>query len=514
MKNILNNVRNVALVLAGIGIASACADYLDVPVNGQVPDTEFYKTDSDAVIALSAVYDGLSNSYNHIWASMYLLREIPSDDTHAGGADGNDQAGHQQIDDFIHESTNDQILPAWRNQWATIYRANKVVDRTTGDSPLKKRVIAEAKFLRAFIYFDLVTFWGKVPLVLTEVLPADYATLKEREETSVIYAQIEKDLTEAIVDLPERNEYGGADRFRASKGAAQALLGKVHLYQEEYDEAADLFDAVIATGEYELERLAIFNFSKSTEFGKESLFEINYVSTQQYDWGNYPWGGPTEDNIIVQLMGPRNVDGTPFSAPAGDSITLGWGFCNPTGELYDAYVDAGDVNRRMTFVQSVAEFQGAGGIWTPDDWDFDGVLRRKYGHFTTDSGPPITELNHTTNWRLIRFADVLLMAAEAHALKDTPDEAQALEYLNDVRQRPGTNLPDVVGASGAALFDAIVLERRLELSFEGHRFADLVRWGLADDELSDLGFTSNKNELYPIPNQDVIAIGMEQNPNY
>jgi hypothetical protein len=512
MKNILKKVKNVAVVLAGMGIASSCADYLDVPVNGLLSEGSFYQTEEDALVGLSSVYDGVSNVYNHIWASMYLIREIPSDDTNAGGADENDQAGHQQIDDFKHGSTNDQILPAWTNLWATVYRANKVVNRTTGDTEVKARVIAEAKFLRAFLYMDLVTFWGDVPLILDDLDPSQFASIP-RAPKAEVYAQMEKDLTEAIDALPVKSAYGASEKFRISKGAAQSLLGKVYLYQEKYSDAATIFESVISSNQYSLENKAIWNFSKASEFGKESIFEINYVNTQQYDWGNYPWGGPTEDNIIIQLMGPRSVDGTPYTPMSGDSLTLGWGFCNPTAEIYDVAVAAGDVTRRQSFMTSKPEFDANGGIWTPDDHDFEGIMRRKYGHFTAESGGPIGELNHTTNWRLIRYADVLLMAAEANALKASPDENKARTYLNQVRQRPGTNLA-ASAASGAALFDAIVLERRLELCFEGHRFADLVRWGLADDELADQGFVAGKNELMPIPNQDVVAAGMDQNPNY
>jgi len=525
MKKIYLKYRNVAVVLLGMGIVSACADYLDVPLTGKIAESEFYKTETDAALAATAAYDQLSNCYNNVWASMYLLREIRSDDVNAGGADDKDQQGHQLLDDFKIDSQNDQMLPAWRNLWQVVYRTNKLINKTIGDTPVKARLIAEGKFLRALCYHDLVTFWGDVPLVLTEIPVADFGNVP-RVATNEVYDQIEKDLEEAIPDLPTRDVYGPGDRFRVSKGAAQALLGKVHLYQEEFDEAITALDAVINSGKYSLEAEAIWAFSVKGEFGKESVFEVNYVNTQQYDWSNYPWNDSKEDNIIVQLMGPRGIDGTEYKAPPdpdgldgpikGDSITLGWGFVTPTEELYDSYVAAGDVSRRRSFVMSVDEFEAIGGIWTPDDWDFEGMLRRKYGHFTTESGPPVTELNHTTNWKLIRYSDVLLMAAEAYARDITsPNEAQARIYLNMVRQRPGNNgeLADVA-ASGAALMDAIVLERRLELAFEGHRFADLVRWGLADDELSDLGFVAGKHELLPIPTVDIIATGWDQNQNY
>jgi hypothetical protein len=136
MKKLINKVKNVAVVLTGLSIASACADYLDVPVNGLLSESEFYQTDNDALVALSGVYDRLSNTYNHIWASMYLIREIRSDDTNAGGADDRDQAGHQLLDDFKHDASNDQVLACWKNLWTVVYRANKLINKTVADTDL------------------------------------------------------------------------------------------------------------------------------------------------------------------------------------------------------------------------------------------------------------------------------------------------------------------------------------------------------------------------------------------
>lgn len=510
MKRTISKIKNVTLVLLGLYTASACSDYLDVPVNGSLNEDVFYKTDDHALNGLTAAYDRLGNSYNHIWASMYLIREIPSDDSNAGGADDKDQAGHQQIDDFKHDSENDQVKAAWDNLWSTVYRTNKVINNTTPESDLRKRIIAEALVLRAYTYLDLVTFWGDVPLV-TEDIPSTEFTNIARTPKAEVYAQLETDLLAAIPNLPKKSQYGAGDRFRVSKGTAQSLLGKIYLYQNKFTEAAQQFDEVINSNEYQLEANSAWVFAKENEFGKESIFELNYVNTENYDWGNYPWGNSSEDNIIVQLMGPRGVDGTQFVAPAGDSITTGWGFVNPTAELYNAY-PVGDEDRRDATALSEVDFKADGGIWTPDDWDYEGIMRRKYGHYPTESGGPITELNHTTNWRLIRYSDVLLMAAEAHNRKPSADDVKALGYLNQIRTRPGTNLAPVA-VVGTALFDAIILERRLELAFEGHRFADLNRWGLAEEELGNLGFQA-KHALMPIPATDVRAAGMTQNTGY
>jgi starch-binding outer membrane protein, SusD/RagB family len=507
MREIILKTKNVVVVLFILSVASACNDYLDQPVNGNLSEDEFYKTENDALNGLTAAYDAYSNVYNAIWPSMYLIREIPSDDVNAGGSDQNDQAGFQQIDDFTHDSQNDQVQGAWRNVWAAVYRANKVIAKTDASSDVMKRFVAEAKVLRAFLYMDLVSMWGGVPLITDDIPAADYTT-QVRASKDEVLSLIEQDLTEAIPDLPLKSAYSAADKYRASKGTAQALLGKALLYHENYANALTQFEAVINSGEFDLEDEVTAVFDITNEFGKESLFELNYIGDGR-DWGSYDWSSTKNDNVIVQLMGPR---GDYYVQAPGDSLTGGWGFNTPTDEVYQAYVSAGDTDRRQRFIESQAELEAAGGDWTNNSaWDYEGYFRRKYGHFSTQSGGPVGELNYATNFVLLRYADVLLMAAEA--ANKSGNDVDAVTYLNMVRARPSTNLAPVV-ATGAALFDAIVLERRLELAFEGHRFVDLVRWGLADDELGDLGFVAGKHEVLPIPNADVIAAKLIQNPNY
>lgn len=495
-------------MLVLVGIIGSCSDYLNQEVNGILDEADFYKTEEDANQGLIAAYDMYSNCYNAIWPSMYLIRDIISDDVNAGGSDENDQAGLQQIDDFIHDSQNPHVEGAWRNLWSAVYRANKVVNETAPTNDVMKRIIAEGRVLRAFMYMDLVSLWGGVPIITDDVPASDYTT-QVRATKAEVLAFLQTDLAAAIPDLPLKSAYAAGDKFRISKGTAQALLGKVYLYDEKWDEALEQFEIVIGSNQYELENLINACFDKTNEYGKESLFEINYIDFNGNDWGNYPWGNSTEDNIIVQLCGPR---GDYYTAIPGDSLTGGWGFNTPTDELYQAYVDAGDADRREVFLMSETELEDAGGGWSNSSaWDYEGYFRRKYGHFNNQTGGPVGELNYATNFVLLRYADVLLMAAEAAF--ESGDETKAKDYLNEVRSRPSTDLPDVT-ASGAALLDAIRLERRLELAFEGHRFVDLVRWGLADDELTDLGFAADKNEVLPIPNSDVISAKLTQNPNY
>ena len=505
MKNIFIKYLAVAFLLLSV---TACEDFLDEEVQGILPDEEYYQTEEDAMMAVIGIYDMMSAHYNGVWSSLYFVKTMPSDESNAGGSNDGDQKGYQDLDDFNIDSQNDKVGATWSTIYQAILRANNVVNNTEPESELQKRSIAEAKALRSMNYFDLVRLWGDVPLVLTNINPDDFTSIG-RAPSSDVYAQIEKDLLEAIPELPLKSQYVAQDKFRVSKGTAQALLGKVYLYQQNWDGAVTQFENVITSGEYALENSVADVFSKHGEFGQESLFELSYTNGENYDWGNFPWGEKPESNIHIQLMGPRSDF---YTMAPGDSLIGGWGFNVGTEKMYQAFVDAGDVNRRMVSMMSVEELENAGGNWSVEStWDFEGYWQRKYGTFQSHTDEPILELNYGTNWRMIRYADVLLMAAEAHYRNG--NEPQALTYLNQVRQRPGTNLPEV-SATGAALFDAIVLERQLELAFEGHRYMDLVRWGLAEQELGPLGFTSGKNEVLPIPINEIRTAGLEQNPQY
>ena len=513
MKKLFRNAAKIGAVIAAVGIAAACSDYLDQPINGNLSEDEFYITEADAQNGLIAVYDTYSVAYNAVWPSMYLVREIIADDVNAGGSDGNDQAGFQQMDDFTHDSQNDQILGSWKNLWRAAYRATKAINKTAPDTPAKAQMVAEAKVLRGFIYLDLVTMWGGVPILLDDVPASAYQSTPRASREEVLDFIISS-VGEAIADLPTRTQLTAGNKFRVSKGTAQALVGKAQLYKGDFAAAATSFESVINSGEYALQNDVMANFDKKHKFDKESLFEINYGGD---NGGNFAWGSTTDDNIIIQLMGVR---GDYYVAAPGDSLIGGWGFDPPRQELYDAYVDAGDDGRRMKFMMSEQELKDNGGDWTNSTLhDYEGLIRRKYGTFANQSGfpnqePTSKEFNYGTDFVLLRYADVLLMAAEANNKKAAPDDAKALGYVNQVRTRPSTDLAPLVGLTGATLFNAIVAERRLELAFEGHRFADLVRWGLADEELGDLGFVAGKHEVLPIPNVDVIAGKFEQNANY
>lgn len=486
--------------------ATACTDYLETEVNGVSSVETFYQTDEDAELAIIATYDILTwheNSWG--WASPILIKTLPSDEGTCGGGGSTDQPPYQSLDDFAWDATNNALLGTWNVNYYGIFRANMVIENIEPDNDLKKRIVAEAKGLRAYFYLELVMQFGDLPLILTGLTPAEYN--QSRVPAADVYAQIELDLTEAAADLPTKDQYAAGDKFRMSQGAAYSLLGKAQLYQKKYADAVASFNKV--TG-YDLEDNYADIFIESGEFGIESIFEASYSSKGKSNWDNYPWGTRHEDNIHVQLMGPRsgNIDGL--------DMLGGWGFNYPSEKLADAFKDAGDVIRYQATILEEDQYKALSGDAEFDGsswWDYDGYFRLKYGPYRSETildDPASTpELNYGTNWRLIRYADVLLMLAEAHHFNG--DEAAAKVALNKVRVRAG--LP-VVTASGDALFDAIVTERQLELAFEGFRYFDLVRWGLADQELASLGYKA-KFAVFPIPASELAAAtNMTQNTDY
>jgi hypothetical protein len=498
------------IVFAGLTLFStACSsDFLEVDPFGKSDTKTYYSTDEEVSYALTAAYDMLHSDQLQGWSSAFFIKQLPADDTNCGGGGESDQSQYQKIDDFKWEPENAGIKAYYSTNYYGVYRCNQLINNAKSDTPLKKRMIAEAKFLRAYFYFELTTAFGDVPLRLEAA-----KTLTEgmaRTPQAQIYTQIAKDLNEAIADLPNKTAYAAADKFRVSKQAAQALLGKTYLFAKDYPKASIAFKSVIDKEGTEVGLIS--DFSKITraesEFGKESLLEASFISENK-NWGNANWDRNADDNRHLQLSGPRG----PFTSGTS-GIRDGWGFNPPTMKLYNAFAVT-DTRRAATVItkqELASKFNGE----FNDGWDTEGCVRTKYTTYfaeTSDLNGNTPELNYSTNWRLIRYADVLLMAAEAYQKQGKDLEARI--ELNKIRTRAG--MPAIT-LSGDALFTAIVKERQVELAYEGLRYWDLVRWGLAQQELSTIGFVKGKHEHFPIPldeiNGNVLIGTSNQNPGY
>lgn len=504
----MKNIYKIFFVVALIVSLSACKkDFLEVDPIGKMSTELFYQTDEDATMAIMATYDILQWMNARDWNSAYLVKTFPSDESNVGGGDSGDQPPYQELGNYTFGPSNAPITAVWQSCYFGIYRANLVINKVKPETDLRKQIIAEAKFLRAYYYFEVASMFGQGPLILQELAPSEYS--QAFVDRTTIYNQVIVDLNDAIQTLPLKSQYAANDIFRASKGAAQSLLGKTYLYMENWSESAAAFEQVINSNEYQLQEDYSTLFLKESEYGVESIFEVGYASDNGYDWGTFQWGGarPMENNITWQLTGPRGD----YFQPGESGLIGGWGFNYPKQALYDVFVAAGDEVRKPASILSLEDLRALGGDWTNEEsWGWDGCIRVKYGtraDETSDEDGAVMELNYGTNLRLIRYADVLLMAAEAN--HKAGNDGKAATYLNQVRERAG------LGAFTGDIMTAIKTERQLELCFEGVRLLDLIRWGDAPSVLGPLGFVQGKHEVFPIP-QDEMRNNSNavQNPGY
>jgi hypothetical protein len=339
-----------------------------------------------------------------------------------------------------------------------------------------------------------------VPLSIDQRIFFGDQTTIERAPKAEVFALIEQDLLFAAANLP----YNQTDTGRATKGAAEALLGKAYLYQGKFQEAALALDGLINNGPHSLQADFTTLFENDNENNIESVFEIQYSDLEGAGFGCLQC---SEGNVAVGFSGPRNFNGPLFEA--------GFSFNVPTQEVYDAF-DENDLRRDFSILNIEAfaienqDYNNGSGVSWTEGFEHTGFFNRKYIPRQGDSNIGDQNLTNPNNYRSIRFSDVLLMSAEAHA-KATGNEGLALQYLNQVRTRAGL---DNLTLSGNELVQAIYQERRLELVGEGHHFFDLVRTGRAAGQID--GFVTGKHELFPIPEIEIQLTGnrWQQNPGY
>jgi tetratricopeptide (TPR) repeat protein len=491
------SARIATLIMLGSLTSISCDDMIDIEPEYSLDAENFFKSPNDYQLALTAVYDLLQTSYLDMWIS-----EIASDNAIAGGESVTDTEGLHQIDAMTHGGTNTELRSLFRFMYAGIARANYLLenkDRLDFDG--KARIIAEARFLRAYYYFELVKFFGDVPY-FTRRLSASEVSSQDRTPAAEVYSKIEEDLVAAAEDL----EWTTSVKGRVTKGAALSLLGKAYLYQDKFEEAAEVLDEVINDGPYDLypDYAGMFRVANESN-NSETVFDIEYVGSEGGSYGCFVC---LEGFVAVGFHGIRGYNGPIYAD--GNSYNL------PTQDLVDEF-EPGDPRLAASildidaFIASQPEpdeieyVEGGGG--------HTGYYNNKYLKRQSELGSPDNDLTSPVNHKVIRYADVLLMAAEAHNRKTTANDVLARQYLNAVRSRTSVNMP-AVNSSGAALTQAIWHERRVEFAGEGLHFFDLVRTGRAAAQIP--GFTSSKNELFPLPQDeiDLAGAGWDQNPGY
>lgn len=414
----------IALALGGYG----CSDFVNLTPQDVITVGGYYKTEADIQGALIGTYASLRPVYN----AYYQYTELPSDNTRTI----NPSEASQGAMDKLNWVTNfGPIANGWANAYTVIAGANitlKHADEVKYANPeTKTQIVGEAKFLRALMYFNLVRFYGDVPLVLTELTTQAEALALIRNPVAEVYAQIEQDLTDAEGALPAN--YTGANVGRATSGAAKALLGKVYLQEKKWAEAETKLAEVVSSGRYQL--LADINkvFGVGNDNNAEIVFACQYQSTANGEGNTFSYG-------FAPASGATAV--------SGGSSNLG------TKDLNDAF-ETDDL--RKAFLVST----GTGA---------------QQAYYTKKFVYNVLALNEGDNdWPIIRYADVLLMYAEA--LNNNGKTALATEQINAIRIRAGLAAKKALTAEETQL--AIEQERRVELCYEGHRWHDLIRWGKA-----------------------------------
>lgn len=475
----LLTISSMLLVLAG------CSKFLDrKPLTATLDDLNQGGLEGQVY----GLYSNLRNSAGFTTIPWLAMHDFRSDDSEKGSdpSDGAEWVApfdrYQYVKDLWATNTY------WDDHYALINLANTAIQ--TADSlkltdPASANNIAEARFFRAFAYFDLVRSFGDVPKIDFRVYTASQANIA-KSPASAIYALIDADLTYAAANLPTvwGNQYPG----RLTSGAAKTLHAKAHLFRGNWAQALSLSQQVISSGVYSLYNSYYGIFKDAGENSSESIFEIQaYVS---------PNGSINNGCQYATTQGVRGSNASGWN--------LGWGWNTPTDNLVGAY-EAGDVRKGSTILfsgQSDDPSTGGYGRVLPGS-TFDvpaGPLPRKYWNKKIYADPAYrasTGQSDNPSWinkRVFRYADVLLMAAEC--MNEMGSGAQSAPLVNAVRNRAG--LANISFTTQLAMRNIIKQERRVEFGVEGERFFDLVRWGDALTVLGPLGYT-NKCRFYPIP---------------
>jgi len=523
---------NISITITGLMIilmlsASCNDDFLDIKSKGVNLEVNYYKNESEATSALVAVYD-IMNVNSSSFANMITFMNAGSDDNFGGGGPGEGSNTIAQFSSFGVNPINMNDAGAsglWGNHFQGIFRANKLLEKLPTipmDANLKIRFAAECKAMRAYYNFNLVRMFGNIPLLTKTITPTDALTYPQSKPEE-IYAQIEIDLKEAIIGLPD-NVNILTEGGRWTKGAAQSMLGKVYLYHDDlityykmpnpsnFDykklSADQLYivngtnSGIVFTSPYGYKLLTDFNdlWVHANKFNSECILSDSHSKLGNATWGGVSWG--TEGNVLNVMIGIRGY--TRSANSTAPDYYAGWGYNTVTQDLYD--VLKGDPRFDATIIDANA-LKSSGKIvgYTVGNQDT-GYFIAKFAPKNSDKtgvAAAASELNFTQNTYIIRLADTYLM--EAEALGGTGARAQAL--LDAVRARVGLS-------SVPVNLDAIALERRKELACEGHRFFDLVRTGKAETVLAGRGFVKNKNEILPIPYRDLENSVLKQNPGY
>ena len=464
---------------------TACEETLDYQVKDKITLENFFQNENDAINSVTGVYDALGD-VDLYRSRFWLIQDIASDDCDASSTWNDPNA--LEFDQYTLQPTNNYLEGIWRTSYQVISRANLAINRIPPinmDETLKNRLIGEAKFLRALSYFNLVRLFGDVPLILEVETDID-EYLVPRREKGVVYQQITNDLLDAEGVLPAT--YSGANKGRATKGAAMGSLAKVYLTIGQWQQAADKARQVMDLGVYDLWDDYKDNFREANKNGKESIFEVQFFSGQN-----------SENNQIV-------ISGLPsiYAFPAGVGIII------PTEDLLNSF-EEGDYRYEVTFFDEYFYF--GNNTFDPHIWK----------HWDQDTYEASETGESGANFPVMRYAEILLIYAEALNEANEGPTQEAYDAINRVRERARNGvegvLPDLSGLSYEEFKDAVLKEKRTETVNEGHRWFDLVRTGNLVEYVNrakgEKANPESHNYVFPIPQRELdINPELGQNDNY
>ncbi len=486
----LKKISKIVLLVSGITFTS-CVDFLETKQFTSSNEVGFYHTAKDFDQAVLGAYSAFGALYNS-GTFYFLMTDIRSDNTSVyvpGGAFG--PLSKSEYDDFTLTSNNEHLGGYWNTAYVLIQRTNDIVNFIAGADvaqPLKDQYTGEAKVLRAIAYFNLVRFWGGVPLVLGRFAKIEDSYEKGRNTVAEVYAQIENDLKDATTLLVTKR-HKGTNVGRVDLGIALSLLGEVYLTQKKFPEAAAEYKKVIDLGVYGLEPVYSDLFGDGKQGNIEAIWQAQFVANSNVESAYPSYCAPTgSEEVLV------------------DILAFGWN--QPTDDIANAY-EIGDVRRN-----AIGDGYTKNSVYFPNKY----IISYVEGEGDVSSGK---------DWYVLRYADVLLKYAEAVNEVSGP-AANAYASVNLVRTRAGlADLP--AGLSKDTFRDAVYQEERLESPFEGHRWFDLARTGrtlavinakvkatLTAPGTIGISAPINANQiLLPIPSI-VIAIApkIEQNQGY
>ena len=477
--------KNIYSIICAFLLMTACSEsFIDLLPISSVTIDNYYKTDKDFSDALTGVYASIRSQY----ANFYIFGDTRADDSFQ---EVPKVTSNTFADNFTLNSSDGLMNSTWQNYYQAIFRANILLEKIesvdAATVPNKNRYIGEARFNRALCYFDLIRIFGPVPAHKTPP-SVDEAYKTPREPVANIYNDIIiPDLQAAEGSLPP--SYTGNDVGRPTIGAAKALLGRVYLTMGDFQKAESKLREVTSLG-YKLvdDFNALYDYSNKRH--SEYIYNIEYVE------------GTTNGSPFSNTFLPV---ATAFTAYHG-VVGLCYERNNPTYE-FAAMFEEGDLRKNKS-VGPIGGCWTAEGTWIAIPSTTNRIYTQKY------IWPTPVANGSAADWKVIRYADVLLMLAEA--MNENGKTAEAIPYLNMIRKRAGlSEFPTTM--SKKETFDAIELERRFELCFEGHRWFDLLRWGKAYEVMKDKGMTDYMT-LFPIPLRQVQLINdpaiLPQNPGY